>query len=87
MLPLCFDGRGNGTSLALGSVTHFTAKPVLAINKLATRKDKWEADTTGTGFFTKGYVLDSQERPAFKYYIYGNTGYRRCEGNGKRARA
>jgi hypothetical protein len=68
-----FHDRGNGTSRALGSVTHFTAKPVLAINKLATTQDKWVADTTGTGFFTKGYVLDSQERPAFKYYIYGNT--------------
>jgi hypothetical protein len=67
-----FDGRGNGTSLALGSVTHFTAKPVLAIAKLANAQDKWVADTAGTGFFTKGYVLDSQERPAFKYRIYGN---------------
>ncbi|MEO7214658.1 DUF1080 domain-containing protein [Mucilaginibacter sp.] len=68
-----FHDRGNGTSRALGSVTHFTAKPVLAIAKLANAQDKWNADTTGTGFFTKGYILDSQERPAFKYYIYGNT--------------
>jgi hypothetical protein len=67
-----FDGRGNGTSRALGAVTHFTRKPVLAIAKLATGQDTWAADTTGTGFFTKGYVLDKQERPAFKYRIYGN---------------
>ncbi|OOQ58725.1 3-keto-disaccharide hydrolase [Mucilaginibacter pedocola] len=68
-----FDGRGNGTSLPLGSVTRFTAKPVLAIAKLAKADDKWVADTAGTGFFTKGYVLDAQERPAFKYLIYGAT--------------
>lgn len=66
-----FDGRGNGTSRALGSVTLFTRKPVLAIAKLANAQDKWVTDTTGTGFFTKGYVLDKQERPAFKYFIYG----------------
>ncbi|RWY53825.1 3-keto-disaccharide hydrolase [Mucilaginibacter gilvus] len=68
-----WDGRGNGTSRALGSVTRFTAKPILAVSKLVTALDKWVADTAGTGFFTKGYILDSQERPAFKYFIYGNT--------------
>ncbi len=29
------------------------------------------ADTTGTGFKTKGYTLDAQERPTFSYNIYG----------------
>nr|WP_294946994.1 DUF1080 domain-containing protein [uncultured Mucilaginibacter sp.] len=68
-----FDGRGDGTSHPLGSITRFTSKAGLAIAKLASAQDNWKADTTGTGFFTKGYVLDSQERPAFKYLIYGNT--------------
>lgn len=68
-----WDGRGNGTSRALGSVTRFTKKPVLAISKLANPQDKWVSDTAGTGFRTKGYVLDKQERPEFKYNIYGNT--------------
>jgi len=68
-----WDGRGNGTSRALGSVTRFTQKPVLAISKLANAQDKWVADTAGTGFRTRGYVLDKQERPAFKYNIYGTT--------------
>lgn len=66
-----WDGRGNGTSKPLGSITRFTQKPVLAINKLASAQDKWIADTTNTGFRTKGYVMDDQERPEFKYNIYG----------------
>jgi hypothetical protein len=66
-----WDGRGNGTSRPLGSVTRFTKKPVLAISKLASPQDTWVADTTGTGFRTKGYVMDGQDRPEFKYNIYG----------------
>ncbi|MBC6111537.1 DUF1080 domain-containing protein [Pedobacter fastidiosus] len=70
--PMWHD-RGNGTSRPLGSVTRFTQKPVLAISRLASDKDKWVADTVGTGFRTKGYVMDNQERPEFKYIIYGST--------------
>ena len=66
-----WDGRGNGTSRPLGSVTRFTSKPVLAISKLTTPESAWVPDTAGTGFRTKGYVMDSQERPEFKYIIYG----------------
>ncbi|MCX2573061.1 3-keto-disaccharide hydrolase [Pedobacter sandarakinus] len=66
-----FDGRGNGTSRPLGSITRFTSKPILAIAKLASSKAAWNPDTAGTGFRTKGYVLDKQERPEFKYMIYG----------------
>ncbi|WP_231464602.1 MULTISPECIES: DUF1080 domain-containing protein [unclassified Pedobacter] len=67
-----WDGRGNGTSRPLGSVTRFTSKPVLAISKLATPESAWTTDTAGTGFRTKGYVMDNQERPEFKYNIYEN---------------
>ncbi len=66
-----WDGRGNGTSRALGSVTRFTKKPVLAISKLANDQAAWIVDTAGTGFRTKGYVMDKQDRPEFKYIIYG----------------
>jgi len=66
-----WDGRGNGTSRALGSVTRFTKKPILAIAKLASDQDKWIVDTTGTGFRTKGYVMDKQDRPEFKYIVNG----------------
>ena len=67
-----WDGRGNGTSRPMGSVTRFTKKPVLAIAKLANAEAAWVTDTTGTGFRTKGYTLDNQDRPEFKYMIYGN---------------
>ncbi|RNL55543.1 3-keto-disaccharide hydrolase [Pedobacter jejuensis] len=67
-----WDGRGNGTSRPLGSVTRFTKKPVMAISKLATADAAWVTDTAGTGFRTKGYVMDNQDRPEFKYQIYGN---------------
>ncbi|MCZ4225247.1 3-keto-disaccharide hydrolase [Pedobacter rhodius] len=66
-----WDDRGNGTSRPLGSITRFTKKPVLAISKLATADAAWVTDTTGTGFRTKGYVMDEQDRPEFKYIIYG----------------
>jgi hypothetical protein len=68
-----WDGRGNGTYRALGSVTRFTKKPILAIAKLASDQDKWIADTAGTGFRTKGYVMDKQDRPEFKYIINGTN--------------
>jgi hypothetical protein len=68
-----WDGRGNGTSRPLGNVTRFTRKPGLAISKLVNLQDKWVADTTSTGYRPKGYVMDSQERPEFKYIIYGSS--------------
>lgn len=68
-----WDGRGNGTSRPLGSITRFTTKPVLAIAKLANEQDKWIADTAGTGFKPKGYVMDDQDRPEFKYTINGTN--------------
>jgi len=63
--------RGNGSSKARGSITPFTKKPVPAITKLAASQAAWLADTTGTGFRTKGYVMDKEDRPEFKYHIYG----------------
>lgn len=66
-----WDGRGNGTSRPLGSITRFTKKPVLAIAKLANDQATWVTDTAGTGFRTKGYVTDKQDRPEFKYIING----------------
>ena len=66
-----WDGRGNGTSRPLGGITRFTNKPVLAISKLTSAESAWITDTAGTGFRTKGYVMDNQERPEFKYIIYG----------------
>lgn len=68
--PMWHD-RGNGTSRPRGSVTTFSTKPVPALAKLADAQAAWIADTTGTGFKTKGYTLDTQDRPTFTYNIYG----------------
>ncbi len=68
--PMWHD-RGNGTSSPRGSVTAFTKKPVPALAKLSNAQGPWLADTTGTGFKTKGYTLDAQDRPTFNYNMYG----------------
>ncbi|TCD00153.1 3-keto-disaccharide hydrolase [Pedobacter psychroterrae] len=65
--------RGNGTSRPRGSTTVFTKKPVPALSKLADAQAAWLADTTGTGFKTKGYTVDAQDRPTFHYNMYGTT--------------
>ncbi|WP_256005875.1 3-keto-disaccharide hydrolase [Pedobacter deserti] len=63
--------RGNGTSRPRGTVTTFTKKPVPALAKLLSAQDSWLNDTTGTGFQTKGYELDGNDRPTFVYKMYG----------------
>jgi hypothetical protein len=67
-----WDGRGNGTSKARGSITRFSTQPVPAIAQLSNPESPWLADTTGTGFRTKGYVMDTEDRPEFKYKMYGS---------------
>lgn len=67
-----WDGRGNGTSKARGSITRFSVQPVPAIAQLITAQSPWLADSTGTGFKTKGYVMDAEDRPEFKYNMYGS---------------
>jgi hypothetical protein len=67
-----WDGRGNGTSKPRGAVTLFTRKLVPGLAQLSSAQAAWPADSTGTGFRTKGYVMDNEDRPAFKYNIYGS---------------
>jgi len=62
--------RGDGSSAPIG-VTEYFGKPSLMINKLANQNEEWSADTARSGFVPKGYVLDEQGRPSFKYKIYG----------------
>lgn len=66
-----WDGRGNGTSKARGAITSFTKKLIPAVAQLSTPQTLWPLDTTGTGFKTKGYVMDNEDRPQFKYNVYG----------------
>ncbi|WP_184546590.1 family 16 glycoside hydrolase [Mucilaginibacter sp. FT3.2] len=67
--PMWHD-RGDGSSRVAGSV-QYLGKPVPAIQKLANTQATWAADTAGTGYRPKGYVLNTNDEPTFKYLIYG----------------
>ncbi|OOQ57054.1 3-keto-disaccharide hydrolase [Mucilaginibacter pedocola] len=62
--------RGDGSSRPAGSVQYF-GKPAPGLAKLATADAAWPADTNGTAYKPKGYTLDKDTRPTFKYWIYG----------------
>lgn len=64
--------RGDGSSRPTGSVL-LLGKPSLNIGLLSASTASWKTDTSGTGFRPKGYVLDAENRPVFKYMIYGTT--------------
>ena len=63
--------RGDGSSRVRGSVQYF-GKPGVVIEKLANDQAAWANDTTGTAYRPKGYILDADGRPAFRYLIYGS---------------
>ncbi|MBC7745375.1 MAG: DUF1080 domain-containing protein [Flavobacterium sp.] len=67
--PMWHD-RGDGSSRAAGSVHQF-GNPAPVIQKLVDMKSTWATDTNGTGFKPKGYSLDNDESPTFKYIMYG----------------
>ncbi len=69
--PMWHD-RGDGSSRPLGMVQRF-GKPAQTLSKLANGQSAWKSDTTGTGYRPKGYVLDAEGRPSFKYMTYGIT--------------
>ncbi|QCR21159.1 DUF1080 domain-containing protein [Pontibacter sp. SGAir0037] len=69
--PMWYN-RGNGTSRPLGTV-QYLGKPSFTIAKLSSGNAAWVADTAGTGFRPKGYVLDQQDQPTFKYLVYGTS--------------
>jgi hypothetical protein len=63
--------RGDGSSRARGSVQRF-GKPVLNIARTV-GTTAWKTDTAGTGYRPKGYRLDENDCPVFRYQIYGAT--------------
>jgi hypothetical protein len=67
-----WNSRGNGRSRPLGAVQRF-GKPEFTLARLASPAAAWVADTAGSGYRPKGYVLDEQDRPTFRYFIYGAT--------------
>lgn len=69
--PMWHD-RGNGCSRPRGAVQYF-GKPAFTLSRLSSADAAWIADSTGTGYRPKGYVLDEKDRPAFRYIIYGSA--------------
>jgi hypothetical protein len=64
-----WHSRGDGSSKPSGSVLRL-GKPTMALQILGSAGAAWSADTTGTGYRPKGYVLDGSDRPTFRYQIY-----------------
>lgn len=62
--------RGDGSSRAAGSAVQF-GKPMPGIARLADANAAWPADTNASAYRPKGYVLDADGRPSFKYLTYG----------------
>lgn len=69
--PMWHD-RGDGSSRPTGTVQQL-GLPQLTIEKLASPTAAWQADTIGSGYRPKGYVLDENDHPTFKYLVYGSS--------------
>ena len=65
-----WTGRGDGTAKALGAVL-FLGNPSFPVNKISSPNAPWKSDTAGMEFTTKGYTLDEQGFPSFKFKILG----------------
>lgn len=70
--PMWHD-RGDGSSRPMGSVQHFTTNPKLTIARLASEQAAWTEDTSGSSYRPKGYVLDKDRQPVFRYQLYGSS--------------
>lgn len=66
-----WNDRGDGSSRPTGMVQRF-GKPALMLAPL-NADQAWPTDTTGSHFRPKGYMLDDQDRPTFRYITYGAT--------------
>jgi hypothetical protein len=64
--------RGNGCSRPRGAV-QFLGNSYFTLGKLSTPQATWLTDTTGTGYRPKGYVLDDNDLPTFRYEVYGTS--------------
>ena len=67
-----WHSRGDGSSRPTGMVQRF-GLPLPAIESLASPDAAWSADTTGSGFRPKGYIMDKNDQPTFRYQIYNTT--------------
>lgn len=69
--PMWHD-RGDGSSRPLGMVQRL-GTPVLFLAKLTSAQANWPTDTTGSEYRPKGYILDGNDRPTFRYQSFGST--------------
>ncbi|GAA4449730.1 hypothetical protein GCM10023189_09300 [Nibrella saemangeumensis] len=67
-----WNNRGDGSSRPRGTVQRM-GLPVLFVGKLSSQQAAWATDTTGSGYRPKGYVLDENDRPTFRYMAYGTS--------------
>ncbi|WP_317046579.1 3-keto-disaccharide hydrolase [Adhaeribacter arboris] len=69
--PMWHD-RGDGSSRPAGMVQRF-GPPVFSLAKLGSSQAAWVADSAGTSYRPKGYTLDENDQPTFRYRMYGAT--------------
>ena len=67
-----WHSRGDGSSRPSGSLLKL-GRPTMSILQLNSPDRAWTTDTIGTGFRPKGYVLDQNDRPTFRYQIYNSN--------------
>ncbi|GAA5520737.1 DUF1080 domain-containing protein [Aliifodinibius salicampi] len=66
-----WHNRGDGSSRPTGSVEQLLDQPAFAVAQLGDKQEAWESDTAENAFNTKGYQLDRNDNPTFKYQVYG----------------
>lgn len=79
-----WHNRGDGSSRPLGAVQFF-GKPTQSLAKLSNEQAVWPVDTTNTSYRPKGYILDDQGRPSFRYLSNGSivTDFTKVMDNGR----
>ncbi len=65
-----WHNRGDGSSRPTGSVEQLLDKPAFAVALLEDKQQAWNSDTVENAFSTKGYQLDRNDNPTFKYQVY-----------------
>ncbi|WP_249219766.1 family 16 glycoside hydrolase [Chitinophaga sp. HK235] len=70
--PMWHD-RGDGSSRPMGMVRILDKQPAMALAQLPSAEAQWPADTIGTAYRPKGYSLDPQGLPSFRFEIYGSV--------------
>ncbi len=67
--PMWYE-RGDGSSTPLGTIKFF-GHPSFTLGLIASEQEAWITDSSGAAYRPKGYVLDENDRPVFRYSIYG----------------